>query len=133
MDEVSFWVSGDPAAKGSRTQKTLASGKVLSWEQNKGVKPWMKAVEAELGVWATVHGTLPPPYKVILDFRIDRPKRPTYEWPVKGDLDKFCRATLDAMEAAGVIDNDKHVVRLECGKTYTVSVPGCAITVVPLL
>ena len=126
---ISFWVPGDPAAKGSRTQKHTPSGKVMSWEQNKGVPRWMKAVEAETALWPTVNGTMEPPYRVQLDFKVVRPKKPTFDWPVKGDLDKFVRATLDAMQKSGLISDDKHVVDLSASKSWAHRDAGATVTV----
>lgn len=128
---VAFRVLGEPGAKGSRTERRGPGGVFQgSYEQNyKKVKPWMEAVEAAVGQWATVYGAMNPPYRVRIEFLIARPKKPTYAWPVKGDLDKFVRATLDAMQAGGLIEDDKHVVEIETSKAWVTGDSGANICV----
>lgn len=61
---------------------------------------------------------LKPPYRVHVSFVFERPKKPKYEFPPQGDIDKLCRALLDAMQSSGVIEDDKFVLHLEADKFY---------------
>lgn len=128
---TSFWVDGVPAAKGSRTQKRMPDGRVQSWEQNKGVEPWMRAVVAAIGHYATIHGALPHPYRIEIDFYMPRPASSKYAWPVKGDIDKLERATLDGLQKAGVITDDKHVIDLHSRKQFAKVQTGATVTIWP--
>ena len=47
---------------------------------------------------------------VMVSFVMPRPKRPKYNHPYQGDLDKLQRTLGDALELAGVIANDAHIV-----------------------
>ena len=62
------------------------------------------------------NGMLDPPYKITASFYFDPPKEKS--WPRTGDVDKFCRALLDAMVHGGVIEDDRHVIELSAVKRY---------------
>lgn len=73
------------------------------------------------------------PITVHLVFQMPRPKKPRWPIPaVKPDLDKLCRAVLDALSTTkqlkGVITDDARVVSLTAQKTYH-GKPGVMVTV----
>lgn len=116
MSRVSFTINGEPVAKGSRTQGRHGG----SWESSKRVAPWMKdavsqLAEAKLGLTAG-------PVVVDLVFVHRKPARPVRNYPSRSDVDKTCRAVLDALVQAGVIEDDRHVVGL-CACKYFGEVP----------
>lgn len=111
---VDFEIPGRPAPKGSRASGRRKDGSVFSYEQNKRVGPWMRMAEDLL----TGEQNLEPPYLVHVMFVYERPKKPKYEFPASGDIDKTCRALLDALVKAGVLLDDRFVLKLEASKCY---------------
>jgi Holliday junction resolvase RusA-like endonuclease len=55
---------------------------------------------------------LEPPYAVAVVFYMPRPAKPSYSWPVVGDIDKLVRCTLDGLVTGRVIKDDRHVIVL---------------------
>jgi Holliday junction resolvase RusA-like endonuclease len=111
---IQFFVPGHPAPKGSRTVGRRKDGSTFTRPANRNEKAWTEAV----ALVARAHGWLPAPYAVRLAFVMPRPKRPSYEWPVRGDCDKLERGTLDGLQLAGVISEDKHVIDLASSKRF---------------
>jgi Holliday junction resolvase RusA-like endonuclease len=64
------------------------------------------------------HQQPPPPYSVELEFLLKLPVRPTYEWPVIGDVDKLARAVVDGLVQGGALQDDRHVTALTVTKRY---------------
>ena len=59
------------------------------------------------------------PVAATLNFYLPRGETVTREWPTKPpDLDKLTRAVFDSLEAAGIIENDSLIVRLDTFKRY---------------
>lgn len=54
------------------------------------------------------------------------PKDPTHQYP-RGDVDNYAKAALDAMQAAGIIEDDNDVVMLYVLKHYTEDVDGLVV------
>lgn len=111
------FISGVPKPQGSKTQGVGRNGKPFMREDNAGTKPWRKRMVGGLqdsggrplavfdsAVW------------VRLRFVFLRPKShgadslPTSK--LLGDVDKLTRNVLDALTQAGVITDDKFVVKL---------------------
>lgn len=162
---LEFEVYGDPAAKGSkravpiyrgpRGAKVFTGKAVVVEHRGEKLETWdgrvISAAQAVLGerLLPAFHG----PMRVEISFTVARRKShflpansrrpyPTLRddaprWPVTrtGDLDKFERAVLDALTAAGVWPDDSFVVRLQCEKTYpgisrdALPVPGALIRI----
>jgi len=157
MKRLEFTVYGVPATKGSlqpggaRCSTCGGSGRYASgvcphcrgrglftWahEDNNRTRPWMSALkaEAQLAVSRELRGT--PMYcgrvRVALAFGLPKPKsapkrRPSYPIKKRDDLDKLCRAVLDAL--TGVLwRDDGQVTDLSAGKAYWER-PGCQVVV----
>lgn len=59
-----------------------------------------------------------------------RPKKPSHEYPTRGDLDKLVRAVLDGLTRGGTIVDDRHVTELSATKFWAEpGDEGVAITV----
>jgi Holliday junction resolvase RusA-like endonuclease len=71
--------------------------------------------------------TLEPPYRIELEFRMPRPAKPKYDWPVVGDIDKLERGVLDGLVRGGLIVDDRHIIDLSSSKRF--GTPGVAVTV----
>lgn len=111
---VEFEIPGKPVPKGSRAVGFRKDGSVYTREQNKRVGPWMRMAEEIL----TGQEQLKPPYHLHVVFVYERPKKPKYDYPPQGDLDKLVRALGDSLEASGVIENDKYILRIDAEKFY---------------
>lgn len=130
------FIPGVPKPQGSKSAGVGRSGKAFLREDNKGTKPWRKRMVEQLqgddgkplivfdsAVW------------VRLRFVFVRPKsHPLMSLPTSkrlGDVDKLTRNVLDALTQAGVIADDKFVVKLrECEKVYGPN-PGVHIEIGP--
>ena len=108
---VRFSIPGEPAPKGSKS--VSRSGHL--YEQSRFLPAWQKAAAGALS------GELAPPYRVRVTFVCERPKSSKFNWPVRGDLDKYLRALGDALQSSGVISDDKHVLRWDAVKLYGTS------------
>ena len=135
---VSLEVRGLPAAQGSKDAKPVKRGdkiigirvadaaksvpRIRNWRSD--VKDAAERMMTE-APWA---GPLDGPLAAVIHFTV-----PAVHWPWKRpDLDKFLRATFDALTAAGVWRDDSQVVHLVASKSYpgvTAGVPGAVITV----
>ena len=151
---VSLEVRGLPAAQGSKDAKPVKRGdkiigirvadaaksvpRIRNWRSD--VKDAAERMMTE-APWA---GPLDGPLAAVIHFTVPAvaaPRRvrwcgvlvPAVHWPWKRpDLDKFLRATFDALTAAGVWRDDSQVVHLVASKSYpgvTAGVPGAVITV----
>lgn len=118
MTTWEHFIPGVPKPQGSKTSGTnRQTGKTFVREDNKGTKPWRKRMVEDLqdergrplhrfdsAVW------------VSLRFVFLRPKShapdslPTSK--LLGDVDKLTRNVLDALTQAGVITDDKYVIKL---------------------
>lgn len=125
---VRFTVEGDPGPKGSRTVGQRKNGSTFTRPSSKRQKPWEAAVSIAAGEAAAEHGQLEPPYRVTLEFTSAKPKRPTWAWPSKDDLDKLVRCTLDGLVKGGLMVDDRHVTTLTSGKAFAVT-SGCRVSV----
>lgn len=123
-EAVSAWVAGVPAPQGSKRPlgRRGGFGKAIMIEQSKRVAPWRQDVrEAFLplgfGERQTGQARLNTgPLVVKIVFVMPRTKamrnRPSADFPMvqKPDVDKLCRAVLDALTSAGVYADDSQVV-----------------------
>lgn len=128
MAEVVITVQGTPAPQGS---KDIFRGRVV--ESSKLVKPWRKDVAcAVLAAGANRH--FAGPLDVDALFYLARPashygtgrnaaalRGDAPDYPVgrgRGDTDKYARGLLDALQLAGVMDDDGQVISLTARKRY---------------
>lgn len=121
---IALIVKGHPAPKGSRTVGHRKDGTHYTRPASSSEHGWIEAV-AQTAMWrASQADELPePPYEVTLSFYVERPKRPKYPWPTRGDADKLARAVIDGLVRGGVLTDDRHVVRIVADKQYATA-PG---------
>jgi len=82
----------------------------------KKYKDWLAAATEQLkGQGPTMEG----PLAVTITVLCVRPKNPANPYPV-GDVDNYAKAALDALQHAGILPDDKHVVGLQVFKAYAV-------------
>jgi crossover junction endodeoxyribonuclease RusA len=137
MIECRFTVPGAAAPQGSkRAIKLRGSGRVVLVESSAKVKPYRAVVAlAAREAW-----NRPPTGKAVyvrVAFTFARPKSHhtgkgairsgAPDFPGKPDIDKLCRAVLDALTGV-VYGDDAQVVRLEATKDYG-DTPGTAIEI----
>ena len=133
-----LFVPGLPAPQGSK--KHVGHGVMV--ESSKRVKPWRATVTAAIVEAGWQHDPiLYGPVGVSLTFSFPRPqahygtgrnadriKANAPDWHDKRpDVDKLCRAVLDALTESGAIRDDAQVVQLHAAKVY--GQPGVAIDV----
>ncbi|MFC8732155.1 hypothetical protein ACFT5B_06835 [Luteimicrobium sp. NPDC057192] len=124
MSALTFTVRGIPAPKGSL--RHVGHGRMI--EQITATKPWMDKVRdaaldsAQLAGWVA-----PAAVSVDVLIVVPRPKTVRRSYPItrsSGDLDKHCRAVLDALSEdrrhgrAGVLPDDSTVIDLSASKRY---------------
>lgn len=114
MRTVTFSVSGQPAPKGSRTVGRRKDGSIYTRPANPREKVWTKTVADSCKELEY----LSPPYEVEVKFRFTAPGKSKYSYPSRNDLDKLLRSTLDGMVQGGLIEDDRHIVRLVSQKEY---------------
>jgi Holliday junction resolvase RusA-like endonuclease len=128
-------VIGTPGPKGSKSFKGLANnGRAIMVESSKLVKPWSEAV-----IYAARESGVRIEGPVVLSafFTVRKPRsapkrRKTYP-SVKPDIDKYMRCTLDALVAAGTIEDDGRVIDCRGVKCFpgehemALDVPGAVI------
>lgn len=128
---ITFHVSGTPAPQGSKTRTRYGM-----FESSKRVKPWRELVKAaamRAGDDAALLGPLEPPYRVEMWFFIAKPRTTRAKHPVAptiGDLDKLFRACGDALVQGGLIEDDRHIIKLTAEKEWAVGEkPGVIVRV----
>lgn len=143
-------VHGDPVPQGSTRAFAVRrggqpTGRVTVVHDNAKTKPWRAAIVA---AWLDTYpgaGYPAGPVSVSVTFFLRRPgghygtgRNAAQVRPgapvapeVKPDLDKLCRAVLDALSAAGAWRDDAQVCDLAAGKMYAPPgiLPGAVITV----
>jgi Holliday junction resolvase RusA-like endonuclease len=125
MYAVVYSVQGTPVTQGSKAISRTGA----MYETGKGWKAWREAVKQASLEQAQLTDTVLGGVRVTLIFRFTSPKKPKYKYPLK-DVDKLCRAVLDGMVSGGIIEDDKHVVRLNAYKEYA-ETPGVLIRIDP--
>lgn len=144
-------VRGRPAPQGSKQSRPtfkgkgdarVFTGKVVQVESSAHVQSWRGDVKAaaELVIAGTGHVPITCPVRVRMVFTVAKPKsapKTRRTWPGKmPDLSKLCRATEDALTAAGVWHDDALVIEYaRLAKVYpgedpeALEVPGVHVTV----
>ena len=138
---IHFFVAGTPITQGSKTAFVTRDGKRAVMREGGSTAArgnhiaWRHAVATEARAVARREGLEQPlegPVSLTLTFALHRPaaapkKRRT--WPIgarSGDLDKLCRAVLDALTGVLIAD-DSQAVRLVATKDYGLA-PGVLVT-----
>lgn len=124
MYAIIYSVTGTPAPQGSkiRTQYGMR-------DASKKLKPWREAVKQASAEQAEQTDKVLGGVQVSIIFRFKRPTKAVREYPPI-DIDKLCRSTLDGMVAGGIIEDDRHVVKLKALKEYA-EADGCLIRIDP--
>ncbi len=148
---VKFAVYGSPAPQGSKRFVGTSGGRGRMVESSKAVAPWREAVRSaaveylhggsaslryeDYPTWVPLAGPLAASLIFTVRKPSSAPKR-TRTWPAtRPDVDKYARATLDALRDAGVYADDGQVVTLAAEKCYpgehhaALSSPGVRISI----
>jgi len=127
-----FFVPGIPRPKGSmRAIISKSTGRAIAKEDNKSSKDWQKAIAAAAKLNAPQR-SLNGAVELHLMFHFEKPtsaKRPSPS--VRPDLDKLCRAVLDALTKARMYDDDGQVCQIKAEKRYS-DTPGVHVTICAL-
>lgn len=125
-DAFEVTIPGPSCPQGSaRAFVNKKTGKPVITSASKGLAAWrshavrcIAARMAEKGLESPIEG---PVSVEVTDYR-KRPKgrAKRHQWPdLRPDLDKIARATLDAIEASGLLRSDAQVCRLDAWKLYS--------------
>lgn len=130
MNELSFRVPGVPRPQGSMTISPYGrmhhKPELLAWRRQV-LSAALKAAQASSDGWGTrvMRGTgsgYDGPVGIEVSFLLPAPKRRRWWLPaVKPDLDKLCRAVLDALSpktGVRLLREDSRVVALHATKVY---------------
>ncbi len=124
--EISFFVPGDPATKGSFT----GMGRGRMRNASKRTKPWQDHISLVANTKAPVN-PIDGPVELHAQFMMKRPLKPKHpEYPIvaRGDLDKLLRTVCDALTGI-MYHDDGQVVSIKSVKRYEDSGTGVYITV----
>jgi crossover junction endodeoxyribonuclease RusA len=121
--DFTFVVRHRAAPQGSKDLQHGKQGQAYMVESSKAVKPFRAAVKrAALGHDGRPMAVFKGAVKVSIEFEFVRPKSNEDEHATTrstvGDIDKLTRAVLDALTEAGVIEDDRYVVRVEAAKQW---------------
>lgn len=114
---LEFRVYGTPGAQGSK--RHIGGGRLV--EQSKTVAPWRADVKAAAeaamgGTWSPLDGPLGLDVTFTRVRPASAPKKRRAFAATAPDLDKYLRATCDALTAAGVWMDDGRVVEIHAAK-----------------
>lgn len=121
-------VYGQPATKGSMRCIGAHGGRgrhTLIPDNKPEHKVWHRKIMAAGKKALEKYEPLTGPLAIDLTFTFDRPKSvkaTSRPWPVtrsSGDVDKLARAVLDALDDAGLYDDDSQIVTATTAKCYT--------------
>ena len=123
-----FTVKAKPAPQGSK--KHVGGGRMV--EMSKNLPAWRTAVAAAAKAAWPYDSPMDSAVGVVVEFRLQRPKRSKFgDYPAgPPDTDKLCRATGDALEAAGVVTNDSRIIHWNATKAW--GEPGATIRAYPI-
>lgn len=115
---INVTVPGKPVQQGSKN--VTRYGKV--YEAAKGLPAWRRAVVNACEPLLREYDELPIESRDAVTLRVDfyfnPPKKPTYSYPPRPDLDKLIRAIGDALTISGVIRDDAQITRIDSTKSY---------------
>ena len=123
-----FTVNAKPAPQGSK--KHVGGGRMV--EMSKNLPAWRTAVAAAAKAAWPYDSPIDSAVGVVVEFRLQRPKKSKFgDYPAgPPDTDKLCRATGDALEAAGIVTNDSRIVHWDARKVW--GEPGATIRAYPI-
>lgn len=134
---------GEAAGQGSKKFAGFCNGRALLVEtSNKKLRPWNRAIyNAALSamegdpVEKGIKGACSVQLFITVKKPKSAPKRRVIYPAVKPDIDKMCRAVMDALKRSGAIEDDSRVVTLFAVKlyplegTYALDRPGAFIRI----
>lgn len=125
-----MFVPGVAAPQGSKRHV----GRGIMVESSAKLKPWRESVRwSILEVWrgTPLVGAVTVDLEFIMPRPASTPKRATPSAVKRPDIDKLCRAMLDAIGSAGVWGDDSQVTTLRAGKRIAEigEAPGCRIVI----
>lgn len=142
MSLVEFTVYGTPVPQGSKSVM-MRGGRPQMFDQAKGLDAWRKHVADVAEDEGHAGRNLAGPLNVRLAFHMPRPQ--AHYRTVQGakvlrddapswcettpDIDKLARAVHDALTAAKVIADDRHIANAAQQKLYTAGSPGVTIRI----
>lgn len=135
---VTFTVFGDPKPQGSK--RHVGRG-ILVESGGQAFHDWRYDMTCGAREAMTARQPITGPVEVRATFSLKRPasaKKAGEYHAKRPDLDKLTRALLDALQAAGVVEDDSQVARLLVTKTYpgaliaSPGLPGVRVDVIPL-
>lgn len=115
---IEIRVEGRVAPKGSRLTGVSKTGNTYTYPASRFEKPWIDAVKKATQVVMRHHDLPAAPYSVDLEIVVVNPIHARYSYPVRGDIDKLARSTLDGLVQGGGISDDAHVTVLTVIKRY---------------
>ena len=128
---VTIWVAGTPAPMGSSWAKCIAAWKAIVVRQGDAeIRKWQRAIKLVASRVAPAE-PLDCPVRVVLEFALERPKKPKFATApaARLDADKMARSTLDALTGS-LYRDDSRVVQLLVSKVWAgESGEGATITV----
>jgi Holliday junction resolvase RusA-like endonuclease len=139
--QISFEVPGEPISQGSGRPIRAGNGRLHVIADNPRLQPWRDAVTWHARQALDGRPPLEGAVAVELAFTFPRPRghygrrglRPSApaSHAVRPDLDKLCRAVLDALVGAGMVRDDAQVAELHATKRYGER-PGLIVVLRPL-
>lgn len=136
-EAFTFVVLHRAAPQGSKVMDKGKNGKPFMRESSKGVRPFRTALRrAAMGSDGRPRAKFLGPVTISIEFEFQRPRSNSDEHATTqgtvGDVDKLSRAVLDGLTEAGVIEDDRFVVKLVATKAWG-DEDRAVITVAPLL
>ncbi len=121
--EIRFTVEGKPEPQGSIRNVGHRGGKAILTSDNPNLHAWREAVGYSARAARLTPGIMAhkdTPVRVDIEFHLERPPsapKSRQSATVKPDLDKLCRAILDAL--TGILwQDDGQVTRINASKHY---------------
>ncbi len=124
----SVFVSGTPRPQGSK-QAFRRGSKIVLVEASKGLPTWRQAIVDKIK--DEEPDVITGAVDVKINFYLIKPKTVKRQFmTVAPDIDKLCRAVLDALTISGLIEDDANVIELHATKSYAKN-EGAFISVLP--
>ncbi len=124
----SFFAPGKPVAQGSK--RHVGGGRMI--ESAKALKPWRESVGAAYLSHYAGREPLTGALSLRLEFLLRYPKSGSRVCPsVRPDLDKYCRAVMDALTLCRAYLDDGQVVKLHAEKAYSYTSEGVSVRICP--
>lgn len=118
---IERFIAGEPIPQGSIRSVGRPGQRAVLISDNPRLKRWRKTIVTGLSGAQQIPGSVSVEAEFVLPRLSGHPKTAKgREYPActKPDLDKLSRALGDALESAGVIENDSRIVRWQTSKRY---------------